>query len=81
MIQKTLDINSLFKLRKFAAWLFLAVLFFIYGCEEPTRLYLKARSPKELKTGAYDLCGRDYQVLNYEDDTALVECLKPLNES
>lgn len=51
----------------------------LFGCEDPTRRYLKARSSEELKTSAYDLCGRDYKVLNYEEDTALVECLAPLN--
>ena len=50
----------------------------LFACEEPTRRYLKARSPEELKKGAYDMCSRDYKVLSYEDDTALVECLVPL---
>ena len=59
-------------------WMLISVLVLLSGCEEPTRRYLKARSPEELKTGAYDLCGRNYKVLSYEDDTALVECLAPL---
>ncbi len=51
------------------------------GCEEPLIKYVKARTPEELKTHAYETCGRHYRVIAYEDDTALIECLKPLDES
>ena len=59
----------------------LLLLLLVSACQEPVRQYLKARTPKELKTSAYELCGRDYKVLSYEDDTGLVECLPPLGEN
>ena len=64
--------------KRTSLWMLIPILLLLLGCEEPTWRYLKTRSPEELKTGAYDLCGRDYKVLSYEDDTALVECLAPL---
>ena len=57
------------------------LLLLVSACQEPVRQYLKARTPEELKTSAYELCGRDYKVLSYEDDTGLVECLPPLGEN
>ena len=60
------------------AWMLLLL---VSACQEPVRQYLKARTPEELKTSAYELCGRDYKVLSYEDDTGLVECLPPLEEN
>ena len=61
--------------------LLLLLLLLVSACQEPVRQYLKARTPEELKTSAYELCGRDYKVLSYEDDTGLVECLPPLGEN
>ena len=52
--------------------LLLLLLLLVSACQEPVRQYLKARTPEELKTSAYELCGRDYKVLSYEDDTGLV---------
>ena len=62
------------------AWMMLLLLLLVSACQEPVRQYLKARTAEELKTSAYELCGRDYKVLIYEDDTGLVECLPPLGE-
>ena len=62
-------------------WMLLLLLLLVSACQEPVRQYLKARTPEELKTSAYELCGRDYKVLSYEDDTGLVECLTPLEEN
>ena len=62
-------------------WMLLLLLMLVSACQEPVRQYLKARTPEELKTSAYELCGRDYKVLSYEDDTGLVECLLPLGEN
>ena len=61
-------------------WMLLLLLLLVSACQEPVRQYLKARTPEELKASAYELCGRDYKVLSYEDDTGLVECLLPLGE-
>ena len=63
------------------AWMMLLLLLLVSACQEPVRQYLKARTPEELKTSAYELCGRDYKVLSYEDDTGLVECLPPVREN
>ena len=63
------------------AWMMLLLILLVSACQEPVRQYLKARTPEELKTSAYELCGRDYKVLSYEDDTGLVECLPPLGEN
>ena len=62
-------------------WMLLLLLLLVSACQVPMRQYLKARTPEELKTSAYELCGRDYKVLSYEDDTGLVECLTPLGEN
>ena len=62
-------------------WMLLLLLLLVSACQEPVRQYLKARTPEELKTSAYELCGRDYKVLSYEDDTGLAECLPPLGEN
>ena len=62
-------------------WMLLLLLLLVSACQEPVRQYLKARTPEELKTSAYELCGRDYKVLSNEDDTGLVECLPPLGEN
>ena len=62
-------------------WMLFLLLLLVSACQEPVRQYLKARTPEELKTSAYELCGRDYKVLSYEDDTGLVECLHPLGEN
>ena len=62
-------------------WMLLLLLLLVSACQEPVRQYLKARTPEELKTSAYELCGRDYKVLSYEDDTGLVECLPRLGEN
>ena len=67
--------------RQSLAWTMLLLLLLVSACQEPVRQYLKARTPEELKTSAYELCGRDYKVLSYEDDTGLVECLPPLGEN
>ena len=63
------------------AWMILLLLLLVSACQEPVRQNLKARTSEELKTSAYKLCGRDYKVLSYEDDTGLVECLPPLGEN
>ena len=62
-------------------WMLILLFLLVSACQEPVRQYLKARTPEELKTSAYELCGRDYKVLSYEDDTGLVECLPPLEEN
>ena len=62
-------------------WTLLLLLLLVSACQVPMRQYLKARTPEELKTSAYELCGRDYKVLSYEDDTGLVECLPQLGEN
>ena len=67
--------------KKCLTWMMLLLLLLVSACQEPVRQYLKARTPEELKTSAYELCGRDYKVLSYEDDTGLVECLPSLGEN
>ena len=44
-----------------------------------TTFYVKAVDSEELKIQAFELCGRHYRVLAYEDDTARIECLKQTN--
>ena len=38
--------------------------------------FVKARTADELKNHAFENCGRKYKVLSFEDDTALIKCLK-----
>ena len=37
--------------------------------------YIKAISSEELKIHAFETCGRNFRVLKFENDTALIECL------
>jgi len=47
------------------------------ACEtKKTPFYIKAANPEELKINAFEICGRNYSVLSYEEDTALVKCLR-----
>ena len=39
------------------------------------RFYVKAVNSEEMKKKAFENCGAHYNVLSYEDDTALIECL------
>ena len=43
--------------------------------------YVKARNTEELKIHAFERCGRHYQVLSYEEDTARIECLEKIIEN
>ena len=58
-------------------WIILMPIWLVCSCE--TRLntfYVKVGDSEELKIHAFERCGRHYRVLVYEDDTALIECLK-----
>jgi len=60
---------------KFAT-IFICILF-AAACETKLKgIYVKARTAEELKIHAFENCGRLYKVLSYEDDTALIKCLK-----
>ena len=39
-------------------WMLLLLLLLVSACQEPVRQYLKARTPNELKTSAYELWER-----------------------
>lgn len=46
------------------------------ACEtKKAPFYIKALSSEELKINAFEICGRNFKVLYYEDDTALIKCL------
>ena len=56
--------------------LLLLVCSFFTGCETSVkRFYVKAVNTEEMKRNAFENCGAHYNVLSYEDDTALIECL------
>lgn len=38
--------------------------------------YIKARNNEEVKIGAFEICGRNYKILAFEEDTALIACTK-----
>ena len=38
--------------------------------------YIKARNNEEVKIGAFEICGRDFKILAFEEDTALIICTK-----
>ena len=60
---------------KFATF-FISFLFAV-ACETKLKeIYVKARSAEELKIHAFENCGRLYEVLSYEDDTARIKCVK-----
>ena len=55
--------------------LLLLVCSFFTGCETSVnRFYVKAVNTEEMKKKAFENCGAHYNVLSYEDDTALIEC-------
>ena len=61
--------------------LFVCVLFSA-ACEEKLKgIFVKARTAEELKINAFEICGRQYKVLSYEDDTAQIRCLKQTNKN
>ena len=63
------------------ATLFVCI-FFTSACETKLKeMYVKARTAEELKINAFENCGRQYKVLSYEDDTALIRCLKQINKN
>ncbi len=56
---------------------FFICILFASACETKLKeIYVKARTAEELKIHAFENCGRLYKVLYYEDDTALIKCLK-----
>ena len=61
------------------ATLFVCILF-TAACETKLKeVYVKARTAEELKINAFEICGRHYKVLSYEDDTARIKCFKQKN--
>ena len=56
---------------------FFICILFTSSCENKLKeIYVKARTAEELKINAFESCGRHYEVLLYEDDTARIKCLK-----
>ena len=56
---------------------FCFLIIFFVTCSTPKKnFYIKARNNEEVKIGAFEICGRDFKILNYEEDTALVTCTK-----
>jgi len=56
---------------------FLFLIMFFVACTTPKKtFYIKARNNEEVKTGAFEICGRDFKILTYEEDTVLVSCTK-----
>ena len=40
-----------------------------FGCSvEPKRIYIKVKSPEEMKKKAFELCGQRFKVLAYEEE-------------
>ena len=52
-------------------------IFIAASCETKLKeIYVKARTAEELMINAFEICGRRYKVISYENDTALIQCLK-----
>ena len=52
------------------------------ACENKLKeIFVKARTAEELKINAFEICGRHFKVLSYEDDTARIKCLKQTNNN
>jgi len=54
----------------------LPLLLLLWGCASP-EIHLKYRNNDEFKRKAYDECGRDYEILEIQGDTARIQCLSP----
>ena len=52
------------------------IIFLFTGCTKKEPFYIKARNKEEVKIGAFEICGRDFKILTFEEDTALVACIK-----
>ena len=61
---------------------FLLLLWLTGACEKKLPVfYVKARNTEELKIHAFELCGRHYRILSYEEDTVRIECLERIIEN
>ena len=38
--------------------------------------YVKSRNPEELKIKAFEICGRNFEAVKYEEDTVIIKCKK-----
>ena len=56
--------------------LFFFIMLFLACATQKNNFYIKARNNEEVKIGAFEICGRDFKILAYEEDTALVSCTK-----
>ncbi len=55
---------------------FLFLIILIATCATTTKFYIKARNKEEVKIGAFEICGKNFNILTYEEDTALISCIK-----
>ena len=61
---------------------FLLYLWLTGSCETKLPVFfVKARNSEELKIHAFELCGRHYRILTYEEDTAQIECVAKMIEN
>ena len=57
--------------------IFLFVISLNLSCNQKNSpFYIKARSSDEVKIGAFEICGRDYRIISFEEDTAIINCKK-----
>ena len=53
----------------------LFIITFILACEtKKNSFYIKARNNEENKIGAFEICGRNFEIIEYQEDTALIKC-------
>ena len=56
--------------------LFFLMMLLVACATQKKTFYIKARNNEEVKIGAFEICGRDFKILTYEEDTAIVSCTK-----
>tara|TARA_Y100001970_G_C14238861_1_gene863638 strand:+ start:2666 stop:2914 length:249 start_codon:yes stop_codon:yes gene_type:complete len=72
-----LDILKKTKYKKIHNLFFFLVIIIFSNCNTRNySFYIKAHSGEEVKKGAFEICGRDYKIIAFEEDTALVSCIK-----
>ena len=54
----------------------ISIIFFTQCSTKKHSFYIKARNNEEIKIGAFEICGRNYKIVAFEEDTALIACIK-----
>ena len=69
-LSRTLQINT------YKTFFLISIIFITQCSLKKNSFYIKARNNEEVKIGAFEICGRNYKIVAFEEDTALIACTK-----